>query len=110
MTKEVRKEYTIPRYSGLTLDETVRLIICITLDVAEYAVPILLTPLVGDTLDILGTILSIILFGWYGIISILEFLPLADYFPIFILIWFIWYYKKIREEEKRIEKMKQTWK
>ena len=73
MTKEARKEYTIPRYSGLTLDEAARLLICIILDIAEYAVPILLTPLVGDTLDIFGTILGIILFGWYGIISILEF-------------------------------------
>jgi hypothetical protein len=89
MNSEKRIEFKTPRYVSLSLDEAVRLMICVLFDVAEYAVPILLIPVVGDVLDIVGIGLGLLMFGWIGLFSILEFIPMADIFPIFIFIWVI---------------------
>ena len=110
MSIETTKELKLPKYTALTLDEIVPLIICVAFDVAEYAFPILLMPIVGDILDIAGIGLGIVLFGWLGLMSILEFLPLADFFPFFILTWAIWYYVKKQKEKEQAEKMKEKWK
>jgi len=104
------KEFKIRKYTALTLDETMRLIVCIILDVAEYAFPILLTPMTGDILDIVGIGVSIVLFGWIGLLSILEFVPTVDIFPVFILTWAIWYYLKNQEEKEQVERLKEKWK
>ena len=64
MSKKAREKFELPKYTILTLDEAIRLVICVAFDVAEYAVPILLTPIIGDILDIAGIGLGIALFGW----------------------------------------------
>lgn len=110
MSERTREKFKLPKYTILTLDEAIRLIICVVFDVAEYAFPILLTPIIGDILDIAGLGLGIALFGWLGLISIVEFLPLVDYFPVFILTWIVWYYMKRQEEKERVEKLKEKWK
>ena len=104
------KELRFLKYTSLTLDEAIPLIICIAFDVAEYAFPFLLAPIIGDILDVVGVGLGLFLFGWLGLISILEFLPIADYFPIFILMWAIWYYLKKQKEKEELEKLKEKWK
>lgn len=110
MSERAREKLKLPKYTVLTLDEAIRLIICVAFDVAEYAFPILLTPIIGDILDIAGIGLGIALFGWLGLISIVEFLPLVDYFPVFILTWTVWYYMKRQEEKERVERLKEKWK
>jgi len=110
MSKKAREKFELPKYTVLTLDEALRLAICVAFDVAEYAFPILLTPIVGDILDIAGVGLGIALFGWFGLISVVELLPLVDYFPVFILIWVVWYYLRKQEEKERMEKLKEKWK
>ena len=104
------KEFKLQKYTSLTLDEVVRLIVSVAFDVVEYAFPILLMPIIGDVLDIVGIGLGIFFFGWYGLISLLEFLPFVDYFPVFILTWFIWYYVKKEKEKEHTEKIKKQWK
>ena len=110
MSKKAREKFELPKYTTLTLGEAIRLVICVAFDVAEYAVPILLTPMIGDILDIAGIGLGIALFGWVGLISVVELLPLFDYFPVFTFIWIIWYYLKRQEEKERVEKLKEKWK
>ena len=96
-----------PKYISLTLDETIRLIVCVILDVVEYAVTILLSPLIGDMLDIVGIGASVIMFEWIGLVSMLEFIPMADFFPVFILTWFLWYYMKKEGEKSKEKKIKE---
>jgi len=75
------------------------LIICIVLDVSEYMFAILLLPVVGDLLDIVGIIVCLAMFRWVGIISLFELVPGADIFPIFIITWLIWYF--LRKARKK---------
>ena len=110
MSRKGKEKFKLPKYTTLSLDEAIRLIICVAFDVAEYAVPILLTPVIGDVLDIAGVGLGLALFGWLGLISVVELLPLFDYFPVFILIWVVWYYMKRQEEKERLQKLKEKWK
>lgn len=91
-----------PRYFIFAEDELLFLIICAVLDVSEYIVAILLLPRVGDFLDIVGIIASLVMFRWVGIISLLELVPGADIFPIFIITWLVWYLlRKQRKKEKQ---------
>ena len=109
MSVEKTKELRLPKYTSLTFDEILRLLVCVAFDVAEYALPILLMPIAGDILDIAGIGLGLILFRWYGLISLLEFLPFFDFFPFFILTWVVWYYAKKQREKQNLEKIKQEW-
>ena len=95
--------FKMQKYTGLTADELFRLIVCVFFDIAEYVFPILLMPIVGDVLDIAGLGLGVALFGGYGLISILEFLPWVDFSPVFILIWLFWYYMKKQKERRKNE-------
>ena len=110
LTSRTVEGLKLQKYTSLTLDEIIRLIIVVVFDVSEYALPILLTPIIGDVLDIVGVGLGIFFFGWYGLISLIEFLPFVDYFPVFILTWFIWYYAKKTKEKEHLEKIKEQWK
>ena len=94
-----------PKYVMIPLDMLVRFIICVILDGLEFIVPILLSPLIGDILDIVGLGIGLTMFGWVGGLTILEFLPGADYFPIFIFTWAVWYYNIKRQARKQREKM-----
>lgn len=101
---EQEKEFRAPRYFLLTEGELLSLIVCILLDISEYVVTILVMPVVGDLLDILGTIACLLMFRLVGIISLLELVPGADIFPIFIITWMVWYYLKKRRERNRLQR------
>ena len=106
---EQEKGYRAPRYFLLTESELLSLIICVLLDISEYVVIILVMPVVGDLFDILGTIACLLMFRLVGIISLLEFVPGADIFPIFIITWLIWYYLKKRRERETRESQQKKW-
>jgi hypothetical protein len=110
MNSKKTKGFGLPKYSPFSTDEILRLFICVIFDIAEYVFPILLMPFVGDILDIAGIGLGLTLFGWYGLISLIEFIPLIDYFPVFILIWIVWYNIKKQKEKEFISKQKEKWK
>lgn len=84
--------------------ELINLIICIFLDSLDYIIPILRLPLIGDLFDILGLAIAFVLFGWIGLISLLEFVPSVDILPMSTVNWAIWVYTKRSKEwfsEKR---------
>ncbi len=102
-------EFKPPKYVMLPLDVLVRLIICVIFDVAEYAVPIFLSPFVGDMLDIIGLGVGFLMFGWVGGLAALEFLPMADYLPIFVFTWALWYYLQREKARREREKLEKRW-
>ncbi|MDH5451416.1 MAG: hypothetical protein OEX77_11095 [Candidatus Bathyarchaeota archaeon] len=106
---EQKEEFRVPRYFLLTEGELLSLIVCVLLDISEYVVQILVMPVVGDFFDILGTIACLLMFRWVGIISLIEFIPGADIFPIFIITWMVWYYLKKRRERKSRENQQKKW-
>ena len=92
-----RHEYS-SRYFVLSEHEVFSLAICVVLDVFEYMFAILLVPIVGDFLDVIGIIACFAMFRWIGIVSLFELVPGADIFPIFIVTWLIWYLVKKRKD------------
>ena len=82
----------IPQYFVFTEIEVVSLVFCVILDVIEYAAAILTMPLAGDLFDVVGILFCIVVFRWIGLVSILELVPGADVFPIFIVAWLVWYF------------------
>ena len=87
------------QYFVFTEKELFFLVVCIVLDVSEYMVAVLLLPVVGDFLDIVGIVACFVMFRWVGVVSLFELVPGADILPIFILTWLIWYF--IRKSEQR---------
>lgn len=87
-----KSSQSVPKYFLFAEDELLFLIVCIALDVSEYIFAILLLPTVGDFLDIAGILACFIMFRWTGVVSLIELIPGADIFPIFIITWGIWYY------------------
>jgi hypothetical protein len=91
--------------------ELINLIICIFLDCLDYIIPILRLPLIGDLFDFLGLSIAFVLFGWIGIISLLEFVPNLDILPISTVNWIIWIYRRrskewFSEEHRRFDRFK----
>ena len=103
------REFSPPKHVMLTSAEFIRLMICIVFDVVEFVVPILLGPLVGDTLDIVGFWAGILMFGWIGCLSLVELVPWADYFPVFVFTWGVWYYRKRKREKTEQDKLLKKW-
>lgn len=85
------------------------LIISLVLDLAEYFVPILLSPIIGDIFDIVGLIAGLTMFGWMGFLAVFEFVPFADVIPIFTLIWIFWIYWKREKKKRDLESFTKKW-
>lgn len=84
----------VPRYFVFTEIEILSLVICLILDMIEYAATVLTMPLIGDSFDIIGIIFCLLIFRWIGFVSLMELLPGADILPIFIITWLVWYFLK----------------
>ena len=96
------EKYRLPGHITLTEEELIGLILCISLDITEYILRVLLLPVAGDLIDIAGVTLCIYLFRWAGAIALLEFVPGLDILPIYLITWLTWYYlKKEREMRER---------
>ncbi|MBS7652038.1 MAG: hypothetical protein QXD04_06310 [Candidatus Bathyarchaeia archaeon] len=93
----------------LSWEELATLIFCLMMDFVEYLYPIFLTPLLGDLLDLLGIASSFILFGWLGLITMLEVIPGFDILPLFTITWLCWYVSKKRKEKISIEEQLEKW-
>ncbi|MGD8545278.1 MAG: hypothetical protein PVH12_03780 [Candidatus Bathyarchaeota archaeon] len=86
------------RYFVFTEYELLTLVVCIILDISEYMFAILLLPLFGDFIDIIGIVICMVMFRLFGVVSLLELVPGLDILPIFIMTWLIWYLFKRRKE------------
>ena len=84
----------IPQYFVFTEIEIVSLVFCVILDVIEYAAAILTMPVVGDLFDVIGILFCFVIFRWVGLVSLVELVPGADVFPVFIITWLVWYFLK----------------
>jgi hypothetical protein len=92
--KKTTKNRVVPQYFVFTDIELFSLVICIILDVIEYAAGVLMMPLIGDVFDVFGILVCVLMFRWIGLVSLMELLPGADILPIFIITWLIWYFLK----------------
>ncbi len=91
------RETRVPQYFVFTEIEIGSLVLCVILDVIEYAAAILMMSLVGDIFDIVGILFCSVVFRWIGLVSFLELVPGADVFPVFIITWLVWYFLKKRK-------------
>ena len=109
MRRENKKSRSFPKYFIFTEKELISLMVCIMLDISEYVVAILILPVVGDMLDVVGIFACLVMFRWVGIVSFLELVPGADIFPIFIITWLIWYLLRKRSEKEKEERLQKKW-
>ena len=78
------------------------------LDISEYVAAVLLLPVVGDVLDLVGIIACLVMFRWIGIVYLFELVPGADILPIFIITWLLWYFVKKQKKEEQ-ERLRKKW-
>lgn len=105
LRRENKKATPVPKYVVLTENELISLIVCVTLDISEYLVALLLLPVVGDLLDFVGIFACLVMFRWVGVVSLFELVPGADIFPIFIITWLLWYFFKKRRYDVRLHSL-----
>ena len=98
-----------PEYFVFSEVELFSLVLCIVLDISEYVAAVLLLPVVGDVLDVVGIIACLVMFRWIGIVSLFELVPGADILPIFIITWLVWYLLKKRRARKIAEEADVAW-
>ena len=101
----------IPQYFVFTEIEIVSLVFCVILDVIEYAAAVLTMPVVGDLFDVVGILFCFVIFRWIGLVSLVELVPGADVFPVFIITWLVWYFFKKQKiaTRKRQHPRIRTW-
>lgn len=102
---EQREKKYFSQYFVFTEYELLTLAVCIMLDISEYMFAILLLPVAGDFLDIVGIIACFAMFRLIGIVSLLELVPGVDVLPTFIITWLIWYLAKKTKKSVTIEKL-----
>ena len=100
MRKRKKDLKSVPNYFIFAEDELLFLIVCVVLDISEYMFAVLLLPTVGDFLDIAGIVACFAMFRWVGVVSLVELVPGADIFPVFIITWLIWYYLRKSRKKK----------
>ena len=84
--------------------------VCVSLDLVEYLFPLLMMPVAGDPVDLVGITFSVFFFRWIGAITFLELIPGLDSLPIFTLAWLIWYLVKRKREGRRQKAELDGWK
>jgi len=85
-------------FKYVSYGEFVRLVVCLSIDVVEYIIPVLMLPLIGDLFDIVGVATSIYLFREVGLLSLLELVPGLDILPMNTITWFVWLILKRQRE------------
>jgi hypothetical protein len=93
----------------LSWEELTTLAVCLALDLVELAAPMLLSPIIGDILDLTGFIFTAVNFSWFAAISLLEFLPGLDPVPFFTLTWLAWYIHRRRTMRRNLEAELAKW-
>ena len=92
-----------------TWEELSTLAICLSLDLLDYLVPFMMTPIYGDLLDLIGLIFAFMYFNWLGAILILELVPGLDILPLFTITWVTWYINTSKVKKKRTMEELERW-
>ena len=98
-----------PWILSLSWEELTTLIVCLSLDILEFIAPMLLTPVLGDILDLAGFLFCAVYFNVIGAISLLELVPGLDVVPFFSLTWLTWYLIRRRKLRRRVEEQLGDW-
>ena len=85
-------------FGYISYGEFIRLVVCLSIDVVEYIIPVLTLPLIGDLFDIVGVATSLYLFRAVGLLSLLELVPGLDFLPMNTITWFVWLVLKRQSE------------
>jgi len=93
----------------LTWDEMLTLVVCLSLDLLEYLIPIMMTPIYGDMVDIVGIVFAFIFFNWYGIIPMIELIPGFDILPLYTITWITWYLQSSSVKKRRVKAELESW-
>lgn len=93
----------------LTWEEMSTLAVCLSLDLLEYLIPFMMTPIYGDIIDFTGIVFVFIFFNYYGALSILELIPGFDILPLFTLSWLTWYLQSSSLKKKQIQDELESW-
>lgn len=98
-----------PWILSLSWEELTTLIVCLSLDILEFIAPMLLTPVLGDILDLAGFLFCAVYFNVIGAISLLELVPGLDVVPFFSLTWLTWYLHRRRKLRQRVDEHLGEW-
>lgn len=90
-------------------EELTTLTVCLCLDLIELVAPMLLTPTLGDILDLAGFLFCAIYFNVIGAISLLELVPGLDVVPFFSITWLTWYLHRRRKLRHQVEEQLGEW-
>ncbi len=93
----------------LNWDELFTLSVCLSLDLLEYLIPFMMTPIYGDMIDLVGIAFVFIYFHWYGAISMLELIPGFDVLPLYTITWITWYIQSSSVQKKRVKEQLECW-
>jgi hypothetical protein len=97
-------------WSSITWEDMATLAICLALDLLDYIVPFMATPVYGDILDFTGIVFCMLFFNWVGVVTFLEIIPGTDIIPIFSITWLSWYIIISRVRRKKLEQELEQWK
>lgn len=93
----------------LNWEEMSTLAVCLALDLLEFVIPYMMTPIIGDVLDLTGIAFALIYFNLYGAISVLELIPGSDPLPIYTITWLTWYLQSSRAKKQQIKEELESW-
>ena len=103
------KTLSAPWLTHLSWDELATLLICVSLDIVEYILPMLMVPIAGDIIDFAGFVFCIFYFGWLGFLALFDLIPGLDILPSFTIAWLVWYMLKRRNDRLRLENELDQW-
>ena len=92
-----------------TWEELSTLAICLALDLLDYLVPFLATPIYGDMLDFAGILFCILNFKWIGAITFLEIVPGLDIIPVYSITWLTYYLNTSSTRKKQLQEELEQW-
>ena len=104
-----QKTVNAPWEKWLTWDEMMTLVVCLSLDLLEYLIPMMMTPIYGDMVDLVGIVFAFIFFNWYGIIPMIELIPGFDILPLYTITWITWYLQSSSVKKRRIKAELENW-
>ena len=93
----------------LTWEEMMTLAVCLSIDFLEYLIPLMMTPIIGDMVDLVGIVFTLIYFSWYGALPMLELIPGFDILPLYTITWITWYLQSSRVKKKQLKEELDSW-
>jgi len=74
-------------FRNVSFGEFVRLILCLSLDICQYAVIFLLSSMVGDFYSFISLATTLYMFGWIGLLTLSDFVQGLDLLIMATVTW-----------------------